>query len=79
MTTAAAVAVVLLAVAPPASARPAPPDYAVCSVVRTVVMLGWSAGADGIHRVTASPRPYAVTVAFPYELSSSNRFSASRR
>ncbi len=42
-------------------------------------MLGWTAGADGIYRVTAQYRPYALTVVFPYELSSSSLASASRR
>ncbi|WP_370968262.1 hypothetical protein [Amycolatopsis sp. cg9] len=79
VTAAAAVAAALLAVAPPAEARPAPAGYAVSSVVRTVVRLGFSAGADGVYRGTALHRPYAVTVAFPYELNSSNRASASRR
>ncbi|UOX88759.1 hypothetical protein MUY14_45045 [Amycolatopsis sp. FBCC-B4732] len=76
---AAAVAAVLLAGAPPASARPAPAGHARCSVVRTVTVLGWTAGADGIYRVTAQYRPYALTVVFPYELSSSSLASASRR
>ncbi len=79
VTTVAAVAVVLLAVPPPAEARPAPAGYAVCSVVRTVLRLGWSAGADGIYRVTVYRRPFPVTVVVPYELSSSSRASASRR
>ncbi|WP_225440068.1 hypothetical protein [Amycolatopsis eburnea] len=74
--TTAAVAAVLLAVAPPAAAGP---GYTVCSVVRTVARLGWSAGADGIYRVTAYQRPYTITVVLPYELSSSSRASASRR
>ncbi|RSD14293.1 hypothetical protein EIY87_27850 [Amycolatopsis eburnea] len=69
-------AAVLLAVAPPAAAGP---GYTVCSVVRTVARLGWSAGADGIYRVTAYQRPYTITVVLPYELSSSSRASASRR
>ncbi|HEY3466485.1 MAG TPA: hypothetical protein VGL47_15225 [Amycolatopsis sp.] len=74
----AAVAVVLLASAPGAEARPADP-VVVGTVVRTIAWVGWSAGADGTYRPTTSRRPFAFTVAFPYALSSSNRASASRR
>ncbi|MFC5090956.1 hypothetical protein [Amycolatopsis plumensis] len=63
--TAAAVAAVLLASAPAATAAPATAGYGTCSVVRTIALAGWVAGSDGrYHRVTVR-KPYAISVAFP--------------
>jgi hypothetical protein len=81
-TTIAAVAAVCLASAPPAVARPATrpaSGYAVCSVFRTVVRPTWSPGPGGIYRRTAYRKPYAATVTFSYEDSSSSRAAAARR
>ncbi|MEV7092276.1 hypothetical protein AB0M80_05485 [Amycolatopsis sp. NPDC051045] len=77
-TTIAAVAAVFLASAAPADARPAG-GYGVCSVFRTVTWHSWSPGPGGTYRPTPYRKPYAFTVTFSYELSSSSRAAASRR
>ncbi|MDQ7804882.1 hypothetical protein Q5425_14145 [Amycolatopsis sp. A133] len=64
----AAAAAVLLASAPAATARAAGPPaagYSACSVFRTIVRYGWSAGADGRYRPTTYHKVYAFSVVFP--------------